>query len=87
MQQRDQYQHIKTGIGSSPKEFDVALASIDSNGSYGDLNSYVLKELGYDSYEIEKVDVSKGFYLLNNQKNKPILFIVTVGSENFTGVA
>jgi hypothetical protein len=64
----------------------VALAPINSRGTLGELNMYVLKELGYDNSEIEKIDVSKGYSLLDNKRNKPILFIVTVGSNEFSGI-
>lgn len=86
MIEKDNYSNIKTVIGISPVKFNVALASINSRGTLGELNMFVLKELGYDNSEIEKIDVSKGHYLLDNKRNKPILFIVTVGSNEFSGI-
>ncbi|WP_026452387.1 P-loop NTPase fold protein [Aequorivita capsosiphonis] len=87
MAQRDTYSHIKTELGVSPIKYNIALASINSRGSLGELNLFVLEELGYHPYEAEKIDVSKGYYLLNNNKNKPLLFIVTVGNDEFSGIA
>lgn len=86
MEDKDQYNHIKTEIGVSPIKYNVAFSSINSRGGLGELNLFVLKELGYDNSVIEGIDVSKGYYLLNNGRNKPILFIVTVGYKEFSGI-
>jgi hypothetical protein len=86
MVEREEYNHINTAIGVSPVKFNVAFTSINSRGTLGELNMYVLKELGYDNSEIEKIDVSKGYFLLKNKRNKPILFIVTVRSNEFSGI-
>lgn len=87
MEQENVYSHIKKEMGVSPIKFNVALASINSKGTLGELNLFVLKELGYDNSELGVIDVSKGYYLLNNNKNKPILFIVTVGNGEFPGIS
>ncbi|MBO3117500.1 hypothetical protein J4050_12120 [Winogradskyella sp. DF17] len=86
MTEQNQYSHIKIEVGVSPVKYNVAFTSINSRGGLGQLNLYVLKELGYDNAEIEKIDVSNGYYLLNNGRNKPILFIVTVGNNEFSGI-
>lgn len=76
------YAHIKTEIGANPIKYNIAISSINARGSLGELNLNVLKSLGYDPNIIEEVDVSKGYFLLEGEKKKPILFIVTVGNEN-----
>jgi|GEM_PF-1100964 len=81
MIERTEYSHINTQIGISPIKFNVALTSINSRGTLGELNLYVLKKLGYDNSVIQEIDLSKGYFLLNNKINKPVLFIVTVGSK------
>ena len=63
---RNEYRHINTQIGISPIKFNVALASINSRGTLGELNLYVLKELGYENSIVEEIDLSKGYFLLNN---------------------
>lgn len=77
MDVRSGYEHITTDIGVSPSQFDVALASIKPPGKKGKLNMYVLKKLGYDNSAIDNIDISKGYYLLDNNNNIPILFIDT----------
>ncbi|MAW94497.1 MULTISPECIES: P-loop NTPase fold protein [unclassified Leeuwenhoekiella] len=83
---RNEYRHINTQIGISPIKFNVALASINSRGTLGELNLYVLKELGYENSIVEEIDLSKGYFLLNNNRNKPILFVVTVGNKENSGM-
>ncbi|MDR6763804.1 putative kinase [Flavobacterium sp. 2755] len=71
----------QTKIGSSPKEADIAIVSIDMNANIGQLNQLVLDEYGYKKTILKQLNLAKGFdlYQLNG---KPILFIVTVGIGN-----
>lgn len=76
----ENYSNIDIVLGANPIDFDVALASVDSVGTPGNLNSYVLKTLGYSKRVIRKIDLSEGYYLLNAKGKKSILFIVTIAS-------
>jgi hypothetical protein len=76
------YGHIKTEIGVNPIKYNVAISSINARGGLGELNLHVLNSLGYNPEVVEEFDLSKGYYLLEGKKNKPILFIVTVGDGN-----
>lgn len=71
----------QTKIGSSPKEADLAIVSINKEGDLGPLNQLVLNEYGYDQSILKKLKLEKGFYLFE-LNGKPILFIVTVGIGN-----
>lgn len=82
----DEYKHIKYEIGISPISFNLAIVSINSKGTLGELNLSVLKTLGYVLSEIDNIDVSEGYFLLVNNRNKPVLFIVTVG-QGYPGVS
>jgi hypothetical protein len=77
-----EYSHIKTEIGISPLEFDLAIVSISSAGTIGELNKFVLKELGYPEYSLESLNLKKGYDFLFTANQKSILFIVTVGDGN-----
>ena len=69
---------ISLGQVFSPDEAEVVIVSTDKWGNSGQLNSYVLKTLGYDAkFMPNELELSKGYHLLDQQK-KPILFIVTV---------
>lgn len=74
----------RLGIGSSPIESDIALASIsiDGGSGQGSLNSFVLNELGYSVSDLpNSKSLKKGYFWLSKEENKPpILFIVTTGS-------
>lgn len=73
--------NIQVKLGASPKEADVAIVSINSGGTVGELNQMVLKEYGYDRSILKKLNLDKGFDLLQGN-GKPILFVVTVGIGN-----
>jgi hypothetical protein len=74
---------IRTEIGVSPQGFGVVFTSIDQYGAKGELNTYVLTELGLiDKVSLpEESELTKGFALRNFEENL-ICFIVTVGSES-----
>lgn len=70
-------------VSRSPALCDVAIVSIDDAGSPGELNSFVLKELGYSIEMLPKREELKaGFKYLHFKGKKGILFIVTVGEES-----
>lgn len=73
---------LEIKLGASPKEADVAIVSINSAGTIGELNKMVLKDLGYDETVLRKVDVDKGFGHYEGESNKLILFVVTVGRHS-----
>jgi hypothetical protein len=69
-------------IDISPNECDVSIVSIDSYGNPGKLNSYVLKELGYENSLLpNEQELQDGFYMLQTNDNQLILFVVTVGKD------
>ncbi len=72
---------FKVHLNYPPNECDCAIVSIDSNGNQGELNQLVLKAYGYQHSDINIKELSRGFYLLQKEKKKPILFIVTVGNN------
>lgn len=71
----------KVVFGASPKEADIAIVSINSSGTVGELNTMVLKEYGYNKSILKQLNLAKGFDLYD-RNGKPILFIVTVGIGN-----
>ncbi len=73
------YSHFEVKIGASPKEADIAIVSVDSIGTVGYLNQYVLKEYSLSLDILKKLNLTKGFDFYNS-KEKPILFVVTVGN-------
>lgn len=73
--------NFKTKVGVSPKEADIAIVSINSEGSVGELNQIVLKEYGYDKSILKQLNLGKGFDLFH-LNGKYILFVVTVGIGN-----
>ncbi|WP_140487382.1 P-loop NTPase fold protein [Flavobacterium sp. GSA192] len=75
------FDNVQIELGVSPKEADVAIASIDSGGSIGELNQMVLKEYGYDKSILNQLNLEKGFDLFQ-LNGKAILFVVTVGIGN-----
>lgn len=79
------YKHITTTIGANPLNFDLAITSVNKSGTSGFLNDYVLKSYGYGSSILKQIDLSKGFYLLEREKYKPILFIVTI-DKGYSGI-
>ncbi|MEQ9230044.1 MAG: P-loop NTPase fold protein, partial [Cyclobacteriaceae bacterium] len=77
---------INYEIDAPLKSFDVAITSIDSNGSTGELNQFVLKSLGYNPDQLpEKEILESGFAWMHFSNLKPVLFIVTIGKGNKTG--
>lgn len=80
--EHEKYININIEIGNDPKNYDMAIVSIDDNGSLGELNQMVLQIYGYDVSDISSLSLSKGFELLHLKGLKPILFIVTVGLGN-----
>lgn len=78
--------HIKTVLNANPNKFDVVILSTDSHGTPGDLNSNILKLLGYKINEtMSSLNLTNGFELINSVNRIPVLFIVTVGKE-FSGI-
>jgi len=66
----------------SPKEFDIAFTSIDDEGHLGDLNRYVMAELGYpEGSKPNLTSLTGGFFWFNLPGRIPIMYIVTVSSE------
>ncbi|MES2727255.1 MAG: P-loop NTPase fold protein [Bacteroidota bacterium] len=66
-------------LNISPNEGDIAIVSIDSNGTQGRLNSFVLKEYGYSLNDLpDKKKLIHGFSQIPAEKKKAILFVVTV---------
>ena len=74
-----------TVLGKSPNEYDLAIVSIDSSGSPGMLNEYVLSQYGYKTEILKILNLSKGYHFLQDEKRNPILFVVTVGA-GYTGI-
>lgn len=72
---------VQVKLGATPNEADVAIVSINSSGTAGELNQMVLKEYGFDSSILKELDLGKGFDLFH-RNGKTILFVVTVGIGN-----
>ena len=73
--------------GISPLKGDIAYTSIDSNGTPGYLNRYVLEELGYSVEEdLPKFDTLKisGVTMISYPEKNPIVFVVTINNEEKT---
>lgn len=74
--------HLIT-LGSSAKQTHLAVVSINTEGNPGNLNMEVFQELGYPDNSFPRAHhLNNGFYLLEQPKKIPILFIVTVGTGN-----
>lgn len=72
-------------IASSPKEADLAFASVDDNGRLGQLNHYVITQYGYTENDMPGAALlQNGFALLETTESKPIVFIVTVEANKST---
>jgi hypothetical protein len=70
-------------LGISPNEADLAIVSIDSNGTPGALNRYVLQEYGYSTDQLPKrAQLKHGFGTITNEKQKSIIFVVTVAEKS-----
>lgn len=75
-------------VNISPKEADLAIASIDASGNIGELNKYVLSEYGYS---INNLPDSKHLYygigsVIDNNR-KPIILVVTIDGKRDTKAA
>lgn len=74
---------LTMAIGNSPIDCDLALVSINIQGTLGTLNQQVLNAYEYYNVkEISSISLNKGYELLQQKGLKPILFIVTVGQGN-----
>lgn len=72
--------HLTASKHIEPKETDVAFASINTTGAPGELNGYVLSNIGYDINDLpNKKALSKGFSILTDENKKSVIFIVTIG--------
>lgn len=70
-------------IDANPNEADLAIVSIDSKGSPGELNGLVLAEYGYTIKNLPKADsLTRGTSSIMSNDRKPILFVVTVNGKN-----
>lgn len=66
----------------SPKEFDIAFSSINDEGHFGNLNQYIMLELGYNESSLPTSrSLLPGFTLIELPKRTPIVFIVTVSKD------
>ncbi|MBU2945803.1 P-loop NTPase fold protein [Zobellia uliginosa] len=73
--------NYRTVIGLSPKNYDLAIVSINNKGTSGALNKYVQEEFNYKIFGIDKKSLKKGFYLQRTTEKKSILYIVTVDNN------
>ena len=74
---------LTIAIGNSPLDYDMALVSVNTQGTLGSLNQQVLNAYEYFSIkQVSSIALSKGYELLQQKGLKPILFIVTVGQGN-----
>ena len=74
---------LSMAIGNSPLNCDMALVSVNIQGTLGTLNQQVLTTYQYSNIkQISSIALSKGYELLEQKGLKPILFIVTVGQGN-----
>lgn len=76
------YSNIKPVLGALPNDYDLAIVSINSSGTIGLLNKMVLEAYNYSPTTLNSTVFNGGFFLLHEENNKPILFIVTVGEGN-----
>ncbi|MGD1044709.1 MAG: P-loop NTPase fold protein [Bacteroidota bacterium] len=73
----------KVEIGISPNEADLAIASIDDQGTPGNLNKFVMHEYGYNINSLPNRDqLTYGFSQIPTGDRKPILFVVTIGQRD-----
>ncbi|WP_286966740.1 P-loop NTPase fold protein [Flavobacterium sp. UBA4854] len=66
-------------LEKSPSEADVAIVSVNLNGSLGELNSLILRKYGYSNSVLPHLNLEKGYDLFQ-LNGKPILFVVTIGN-------
>lgn len=77
----ESYYHVDLVVNGSPKGHDIAFTSVDSAGTPGQLNRFVLKELGYSIDDIPK-DFSDGFAVLEKKNLPLVVFIVSIDRKN-----
>jgi hypothetical protein len=71
--------NIVAGAGLSPQGHELCFVSIDSAGTPGDLNGYVLRTLGISTTELPTADdLTRGFSIRYSQPQ--IAYVVTVAS-------
>lgn len=78
--------NIRIEIQGSPKGFDVAFAPCDQEGRAGDLNQFVLNELGVDPKEglPDTKELTRGFAITESPENNcEVVFIVTVSNKDY----
>lgn len=78
--------HLYYSVALDPQaeKFDMAVLPVDQYGSVGKLNSMVLKTYGYSDNILQMLDLSKGYSFISEGKKKPLLFVVTIGSDGKT---
>lgn len=78
--------HLYYSVALDPQaeKFDMAVLPVDQYGSVGKLNSKVLKSYGYSDNILQMLDFSKGYNYISEGKKKPLLFVVTIGSDGNT---
>lgn len=79
----DAYSNITTALGASPIDFDLAIIWIDKKGD-SVFSRQVLTSYGYKLDILKKIDLSEGFYLLEEERKKSVLFILTLSNRIFT---
>ena len=73
----------RLGLGISPNEGDIAVASIDNAGTPDRLNQLVLREFGYpESYLPKREELSNGYGLIDEDQRRTIIFVVTVNGSD-----
>lgn len=77
--------NYRTVLGEAPKDYDLAVVSIDAQGTPDALNEYVLSQLGYKIEILNTLTLKLGYFLYQGHNLNPVLFIVTVSSGN-TGI-
>ena len=72
--------NIHIQIQSSPKEFDIAFASTDADGTTGQLNEFVLRELGISLEKLPSaMQLSNGYYQVQHPESQQlVVFILTI---------
>jgi len=77
--------NIKIEVQGSPKGFDVAFAPCDESGSPGNLNMFILNELGIHTKSglPDSKQLTQGFAKFESRESKcSVVFIVTVSLKN-----
>lgn len=74
------YQSIS--LASQPGDYDIAITSTSPSGGQGFLSDLVLNQYGYDRKALRSLDLSEGYGLLEDERRKPIVFVVTTGNND-----